>query len=152
MFRICRKGKSKEANLEIIQLNKYLDTPISTEVNIKEIRRLEAKLLNLQQKLEANKEEINSLESDKDALQETEQRLNQRNRDLENKLVALRAELDRTRSTNNANDEDLENLLKVKLMILFCIKETVSVTLNDSLCKDDKVLITRVSLKLLFNQ
>ena len=148
MFRICRKGKSKEANLEIIQLNKYLDTPIPTGVNIKEIRRLEAKLLNLQQKLEANKEEINSLESDKDALQETEQRLNQRNRDLENKLVALRAELDRTRSTNNANDEDLENLLKVKLMILFCIKETVSVTLNDSLCKDDKVLITRVSLTL----
>ena len=148
MFRICRKGKSKEANLEIIQLNKYLDTPIPTGVNIKEIRRLEAKLLNLQQKLEANKEEINSLESDKDALQETEQRLNQRNRDLENKLVALRAELDRTRSANNANDEDLENLLKVKLMILFCIKETVSVTLNDSLCKDDKVLITRVSLTL----
>ena len=146
MFRICRKGKSKEANLEIIQLNKYLDTPIPTGVNIKEIRRLEAKLLNLQQKLEANKEEINSLESDKDALQETEQRLNQRNRDLENKLVALRAELDRTRSANNANDEDLENLLKVKLMILFCIKGTVSV--NDPLCKDDKVLITRVSLTL----
>ena len=138
MFSFCRKGKSKEANLEIIQLNKYLDTPISTEVNIKEIRRLEAKLLNLQQKLEANKEEINSLESDKDALQETEQRLNQRNRDLENKLVALRAELDQTRSANNANDEDLENLLKVKPMILFCIKETVSVILMNLYAKMTK--------------
>ena len=99
---------------------------------------MEAKLLNLQQKLEANKEEINSLESDKDALQETEQRLNQRNRDLENKLVALRAELDRTRSANNANDEDLENLLKVKPMILFCIKETVSVILMNLYAKMTK--------------
>ena len=99
---------------------------------------MEAKLLNLQQKLEANKEEINSLESDKDALQETEQRLNQRNRDLENKLVALRAELDQTRSANNANDEDLENLLKVKPMILFCIKETVSVILMNLYAKMTK--------------
>ena len=69
---------------------------------------------------------MNSLESDKDALQETEQRLNQRNRELENKLIALRAELDRTRSANNANDEDLEKLLQVKAMI-FCTKGTVSV-------------------------
>ena len=99
---------------------------------------MEAKLLNLQQKLEANKKEINSLESDKDALQETEQRLNQRNRDLENKLVALRAELDQTRSANNANDEDLENLLKVKPMILFCIKETVSVILMNLYAKMTK--------------
>ena len=60
---------------------------------------------------------MNSLESDKDALQETEQKLNQRNRDLENKLVALKAELDRTRSANNANDEDVEKLLQVKPII-----------------------------------
>ena len=108
--------KVKE-KIKLYSFDKYLETPIPTEVNIKEIRRLEAKILNFQQKLETIKEEMNSLESDKDALQETEQKLNQRNRDLENKLVALKAELDRTRSANNANDEDVEKLLQVKPMI-----------------------------------
>ena len=60
------------------------------------------------------KNELNLLESNKDLLQENSEKLTTRNRELENKLVALRAELDLTRSTNNANDEDLEKLLQVK--------------------------------------